>query len=114
MKKYMLVTMPDGSQWSVPTELIAKDRAEYYAKEFDGDVARSLSEDTLPLFDGDEYEIEDWASYDMNWDDVKHRAQVVTEPVEVDYQEGWVNGDKEFSDDDPPGVQPEDQTEQGE
>jgi hypothetical protein len=31
-------------------QLIATHRAEYYAKEFGGDLYRSLAEDTLPLF----------------------------------------------------------------
>lgn len=90
-KRY-IVEMPDGSEWAIPVMLIARSRAEYYAtKEFDGDIERSLAEDTLPLFAGDDYEIRDWAQNNMNWDDVAEHA-VQVKPANVDFQEGWING----------------------
>lgn len=95
MKRYLHVSMPDGSTWSVPVEIIARDRAKHYAKEFGGDVERSLTEDTIPLFDGDDYEVKDWAANNMNWKDVKSHAVCVKGPFIPDYQEGWINGDKE-------------------
>ncbi|WP_312817212.1 hypothetical protein [Atlantibacter subterraneus] len=85
--------MPDNSVWAVPVQIIATNRADYYAKEFGGDIQRSLAEDTLPLFRASEYEIEDWAANNMNWSDVQHAARCVT-PGEVDYDDGWVNGEK--------------------
>jgi hypothetical protein len=96
--KYLRVTMSDGSRWDVPVEVIARSRATYYASEFGGDAEKSLKEDTLPLFEEDSYEIEDWAASNMNWSDVAEvarRAPDVPKP-EVDYQEGWLNGDKEI------------------
>lgn len=91
--KELHVTMPDGSVWAVPVQLIATNRAEYYAGEFGGDVNRSLAEDTLPLFRSDDFEIEDWAANNMDWSDVQHAAKCVS-AGDVDFQEGWVNGDK--------------------
>jgi len=67
MHKYMTVTMPDGSIYGVPVEMIAHNRAKHYAHEFDGDIRASLEEDTLPLFESDDYEIQDWAVNNMNW-----------------------------------------------
>lgn len=95
--KNLRITMPDGSKWDIPVSVIALDRAKYYAREeFDGDVERSLAEDTMPLFDSDDYEIEDWAANNMNWSDVEAFATKVNDPTEeIDYQEGWVNGEKE-------------------
>jgi hypothetical protein len=90
-KKY-IVTMPDGSKWALPVMVIARDRAKNYADEFDGDVERSLAEDTLPLFEEESYEIHDWASNNMNWDEVCDEAEKIEEPEAPDYQEGWVNG----------------------
>jgi hypothetical protein len=88
--------MPDGSKWDIPVNVIALDRAKYYArKEFDGDIDRSLAEDTNPLFESDDYEIEDWAANNMNWSDVEEFATKVNDKEEVNYQEGWVNGEKE-------------------
>lgn len=89
------VTMPDNSVWVVPVEIIARNRAEHYAHEFGGDVERSIAEDTMPLFRSDDYEIQDWAANNMNWDDVQYAAwRKVDAPPTVDYQEGWVNGQK--------------------
>jgi len=96
--KYLRVTMPDGTKWDVPVMVIAENRAKYYAKaddEFGGSFKRSLNEDTLPLFKEDDYEIKDWAAGNMDWDDVSHAAVKVTGTPEPDYQEGWVNGEKE-------------------
>jgi hypothetical protein len=42
----------------------------------------------------DDYEIEDWAANNMNWVDVQAIAVKVS-IKEVNFQEGWVNGEKE-------------------
>lgn len=94
--KLLRIEMPDGSKWDVPVMIIAKNRAKYYKDEFGGDVEKSLKEDTLPLFI-DDYEIHDWAANNMNWDDVKAFAKKAPdEKREIDFQEGWVNGDYEI------------------
>jgi len=87
----LAVTMPDGSVRAVPVSVIAEHRAKHYSRIFDGDVSRSLREDTLPLFDvyG---EIAGWAQNNMDWIDVQPHAYVRRMP-KVDYQEGWVNGE---------------------
>ncbi len=97
MKQRLIVEMPDGTRWGVPVMAIARNRAKEYASEFDGDIERSLAEDTIPLFESDEFEIIDWAQNNMNWDDVKAEAgRMAHSTVEPDYQEGWVNGPKEL------------------
>lgn len=89
------VTMPDGSIWAVPVSVIAHNRAAHYAGEYGGDVERSLTEDTAPLFQSDDYEIEDWAANNMNWEDVQSAAVKISDPPTLEqFQEGWVNGDK--------------------
>lgn len=93
--KSLEVTMPDDSVWSVPVEIIATHRAQQRISENDGSFARSLQDDTNALFNSDSFEIEDWASNNMNWDDVKTFAVKVDSGECVDYQKGWVNGDKE-------------------
>lgn len=98
-KTTLEIEMPDGSVWGVPVSVIARSRAEHYAKEFDGDVEKSLAEDTLPMFaseDGD-YEIKDWASGNMNWSDVEKHATRLRGPkpmTDDDMQEAWVNGER--------------------
>jgi hypothetical protein len=95
--KYMRVSMPDGTEWDVPVMVIARNRAERYKDEFDNSLERSLAEDTVPLFEADSFEVQDWAANNMDWSDVKEFAIQHFVINEVDsYQEGWMNGDKEF------------------
>lgn len=44
----------------------------------------------------DDYEIHDWASNNMNWDEVKAHA-IQVKAADVDFQEGWVNGEYSIS-----------------
>jgi len=96
MKDMMKIEMPDQSIWALPVSYIARNRAARYAHEFDGNIERSLKEDTVPHFEDDDYNITDWASNNMNWSDVEEHAEQISKG-DVDYQEGWVNGEKSFS-----------------
>lgn len=93
MKKLMTVKMNDGSTWGVPVSMIALDRAKHYASEFGGDVERSLHEDTFPLFEKDDYAIEDWASNNMNWSDFDGHQVKVAEAPPINFQEAWMDGE---------------------
>lgn len=95
MKERYQITMPDNSIWEIPVMIIARNRAEEYASEFDNDVEKSLKEDTLPLFDLDSGAIHDWAQNNMNWKEVQQYAVKVKDSV-IDYQEGWINGKVSF------------------
>lgn len=97
MNRIMTVQMRDGSIWAVPVSVIARDRAKHYASEFDGDIERSLAEDTLPLFKDSDYEVTDWAVNNMNWPDVAHAAYLLRPPAPLtdrDKQHAWNSGDK--------------------
>lgn len=96
MKKYLLVEMPDFSVWRVPTQIIADARTDYYA-ERDGEDREKVKAETERLFAANEYEIEDWAANNMDWAEVKAHA-VLVKAGEVDYQEGWINGHKNLTD----------------
>lgn len=98
MYKYMTVKMRDGSVWGVPVEMIARNRAEHYASEFGGDVERSLAEDTIPLFEADVYEIQDWASNQMDWSDFDGHQVRLMSPPDPDFQDAWMSGEKGFFD----------------
>ena len=100
MKKLYTIEMPDKSIWGVPVEIIARSRASFYAYDYNNDVELSLEKDTLPLFDSDYYEILDWAENNMNWEDVVEHAILLQNPptYHVDYQEGWLNGEKHVVD----------------
>ncbi|MBN6492740.1 hypothetical protein JZM31_06675 [Acinetobacter pittii] len=93
-EKYLIISMPDGLDYGVPIEVIARNRAEHYADEFNGDITLSLIEDTLPLFASDSYEIRDWASNNMNFSDVKEQTIVLKKKVaKEDFEDAWCNGE---------------------
>lgn len=92
MLKMLLIEMPDRSTWGVPVEIIARHRATYYADRFGGDVERSLTEDTLPLFESSDFEIRDWAAGNLDWADVKGHAVLVCPALPPDYEAGWLSG----------------------
>lgn len=80
--------MPDQSKWAVPIAFIKKSWWSNYKDH--GDVKQS---------DFDDSECEDWATNNMNWDDVEAVAKELKDEHEpVDYDEGWTNGEKEFRD----------------
>jgi hypothetical protein len=85
------VEMPDGSLWQVPVQVIADSRDENYVED---------QEDTIGYIRTcslSEFEITDWAGNNMNWSDVKQYAVEVPRPKrKVDWEEGWVNGEKEI------------------
>jgi hypothetical protein len=90
-KKYQ-VTMIDRSVWEVPVLIIALNRANYYAKLDEVTLQEALDE-TVELFETDDYEIEDWARGNMNWEDVWSAAKCVKQPSFSDYADGWINGE---------------------
>lgn len=99
-QKYLRVTMPDGSKWDVPAHMIANDRATYYTEKLVGtEKAKEMeykAEYDYAMSHNDE--LQDWAANNMNWDDVKDQARMVAqhEMSDDDFQEGWINGEKEM------------------
>lgn len=88
-----VVTLDDGSEWSVPVYLIAENRARHYADmDFDGDLSASLKEDTLPLFAADPKEIADWAQNNMSWTEVESHAICVKPARAANPELGWMTG----------------------
>lgn len=94
MKKYLRVTMPDGSKWDVPAQIIASNRARYYAKLDSGEESGEPYNTIYALeLSADDDELIDWAANNMNWNDVEGCAtRIETPSIAPDYQEGWVNG----------------------
>lgn len=90
----LLVTMENGEVWSVPAAMVALNRFYSYADTDpppDGEDPAALYAETL----ADDCELTDWAAGNMNWKDLSWIARRITTPHLPDYQEGWVNGDKE-------------------
>jgi hypothetical protein len=102
--RVLTIKQADGSVWAVPVDVIARDRATHYACEFDGDIEKSLAEDTLPMFEECPAEIHDWASNNMNWSDVSHAAWKLRDAAlkPNDFQEAWMNGEHDIEEVDAP------------
>jgi hypothetical protein len=94
--KYLRVTMPDGSKWDVEAMLISENRADYYSQKEEMTAAEYQEEIEFAMKNA--YELHDWAANNMNWEDVKEFAKLVTDRPDIDYQEGWVNGEYEVVD----------------
>jgi hypothetical protein len=94
MHQYMTIEMPDGSLWAVPVDIIANNRAEYFADKYGYNVSRSLIRDTIPLFESNEEEIRMWAEGHMCWSDFKEDMILLS--GEVDYEKGLLEGPKKF------------------
>ena len=96
MKKQIQITMPDGSIWGVPAEIVAENRSEYIADSDASSAADDFDEIKQREYEHtlkDNAELLDWAANNMNWNDVAHAA-ILIQPANVDFQEGWVNGKK--------------------
>jgi hypothetical protein len=93
--KYLVVEMSDSKRWAIPSMLIAKDRAAYYAKldseRGDGEYD-TIYEDELEYALSDDYELTDWAHNSMNWADVSAQAvELLPVNANADYGKDWVN-----------------------
>lgn len=84
--KVLRVTMPDGSRWDVPVSVVQENWWAYYKD-------KDFHEDEF-----DDAECIDWAQNNMNWSDVEGHADMSEIPAVVDYQDGWINGDREIVD----------------
>ena len=97
-KKYV-ITMPDGSEWAVPISVIAESYAKWRAPDHAGGYEEALQEEVLPAFAADNFEIRDWASGNMVWEEVKEHATLLRPACNAfDFEEGWVNGDWRITD----------------
>jgi len=95
--------MSDGSQYDVPADIIASNRAAYYAEHDTGTTSgpkydKVFKKEYDYTISSDD-EIIDWSANNMNWSDVKNLAQKVEDSGNLsaeDFQEGWINGEKEI------------------
>jgi hypothetical protein len=65
-----------GYVWEVPAEVIAKNRATYYA-ERDKDTTY---DEEFNFTMGDDFELRDWFFNNMDWSDVKDATKLVATP----------------------------------
>ena len=70
-----------GQTWGVPIDVIARSRATYFAEEDaheeDDDTRKEIYEKELALALTNDEIIQDWATNNMDWDDVKGFAVLI-------------------------------------
>lgn len=94
--KWYTVKDPTGAKWVIPVSVIVKHRAEFYVDNAPYMDLKKALEDTISVFNAYQYIIHDWASENMNWDDVKEfalKVKTVEEKPKIDWQNVWVNGE---------------------
>ena len=92
--KSLRVYMPDGTEWDIPAVFIAEARTRYYAQkehflpgspDWNDEFGHSMLD----------YELRDWASYNMDWADVKDVAVRVQKPTHPTvYDREWADAKK--------------------
>ena len=102
MTKYLYVTFSNREIWRVEAEKIAKIRAEYYV---DVDIAngnrleenrKKAMKEEIDFVLNDTYEIIDWASNNMNWEDLVFLGiELFNKGNSLDYEEGYSGADLE-------------------
>lgn len=68
-----------GYSWVFPAHLVAKNRAEYYAKNDPDTTYQEEYEFTM----SDDYELKDWFLNNMNWSDVSKKATLEEQPFKL-------------------------------
>lgn len=97
MSKKLRVTFEDDEKWEIPLRFIAEHRAKYYQKraEAKGEEDFNLEEE-IDFIMNDSYEGIDWASNNMDWDDVMGVAEKVEDANPNDHSNQWCNAEKEI------------------
>jgi hypothetical protein len=85
MKTEIHLTLPDGSVLAIDGHVVAHDRATYYSSR-DADTTYT---DEYEFTITDDYELEDWAVNQMNWDDVKGTSRLVSPAPPADWDIIW-------------------------
>lgn len=91
--KYLRVTFSNGEVYDIPAKTIALQRASYFAARdaTKGDSRYdTICEQEFRFAMEDDYEIQDWAFNNMDWEDVKQSA-VCVYVNKADYHREWPN-----------------------
>lgn len=94
--KYIVVEFSDRSRWTFPASIVASDRANYYVGrdvdrgDLDADEAGKALENEIEFAMSDDFELRDWLSNNMNWEDVApHAKRVPYQKEEINYEREW-------------------------
>lgn len=93
--KCVCVTFSNGETYAIPADVIAKDRATYYAEQEDTqEEYNEMFEQEFFETKEDRLELISWLNNTMDWSDVSGHA-VLLETEEIDKASEFTNADKE-------------------
>lgn len=94
--KYVKVTFSNGDKFKIPAGVVANSRAKYYADHDEGKLTDDNKEAWNKTFYketeytlSDDYELTDWLFNNMDWEDVKDRAEKIQGKTKYNYEEHW-------------------------
>lgn len=95
---HLIVTFSNGEQFKIPQDVIAKDRADYYAMKegHDRETYNRVYKEEIEFAKNNTEVLRDWASNSMDWEDVKHKAVKLESDNTSNKSEEWVNAEKNF------------------
>lgn len=93
--KYLKVSFSNGEIYSISAEIIAKNRADYYAAIDAVDIGGKEWQEEVDYALKDSYEIIDWVSNNTDWKDIKEHAKLI-EKKDINYDVEFPNAEKEI------------------
>ncbi len=96
--KYIKIKFSNGDRFSIPSGVVANSRAKYYADHDEGELTDDNKDawnevfyDEAKLTLEDDSELLDWLWNNMDWKDVKDRAEKLQdEETKYDYAKHWM------------------------
>lgn len=67
MSKKIIISMPDGSAWSVDPQLVAENRAAYYAETLNFERGSVMWHEEVQYLLDDNTQLKEWLLGDMSW-----------------------------------------------
>lgn len=90
-RRVLVITAKDGSKWAIAGEVIAHNRALFYAKDDPDTTYKDEFEFTMTA----RHEMTDWAGNNMNFEDVKEFVRPYSPAPKVDLDAAWSDGFEE-------------------
>lgn len=95
MSKFIVFKVRDDSIWGIPAEVVANNRAKYYASKENTDATyEAVYRDEFDMLMSDDLELTDWAGNNMDWEDIKPHLVQIKEAYPIndrDFKAGWDN-----------------------
>jgi|LakMenEpi03Aug12_release.lakeMendotaPanAssembly.Ray.scaffolds.fasta_scaffold87418_7 hypothetical protein len=91
--KVIIINTPKG-QYQIPLQIVAEERANYYACEVDGHEKNSDEwQEEVDWVMNDDYEAIDWLLNNYEWEDWLDSAEKINDKVNVTDDDFWSSSD---------------------